>query len=171
LCGDTVCKTWCVCVFADSECTYVVTLPLIREQSIVMSMSVCVSLCGCVCVCVFLSVMISSVLHIRSLTKSFVHVICGRGSVLLWWCSDKLCTSIFMDDIIFICSSAKVGRPRRPAEVQCTCSLGHGCKLCAVILVAGQRMHGTTFQARRVTSQVATLGAESAVYDSVIFCV
>jgi len=42
-----------VCVFADSECTCVVTLPLIREQSIVMSMSVCVSLCGCVCVCVF----------------------------------------------------------------------------------------------------------------------
>jgi len=25
----------------------------------------------------------------------------GRGSVLLWWCSDMLCTSGFTDDVIF----------------------------------------------------------------------
>ena len=42
-------------------------------------------------------------------------------------------------------------------------------KLCAVILVAGQRTHGTTFWALKVTSQVmATPGAESAVYDCVV---
>ena len=34
-----------------------------------------------------------------------------------------------------------------------------------MILVAGQRTHGTTFRALKVTSQVATLGTESAVYD------
>jgi len=35
--------------------------------------------------------------------------------------------------------------------------------------VAGQRTHGTTFRALKVTSQVATLGAESAVYDCVVY--
>ena len=41
----------------------------------------------------------------------------------------------------------------------------------AVIPVAGQRTHGTTFLALKVTSQVATPGAESAVYDCLVnFC-
>jgi len=35
-------------------------------------------------------------------TKFFVHVTCGRGSILLWWRSDMLCTSSFMDDVIFV---------------------------------------------------------------------
>ena len=35
----------------------------------------------------------------------------------------------------------------------------------AVIPVAGRQMRGTTFRARRVTSQVATPAAESAVYE------
>jgi len=30
-----------------------------------------------------------------------VHVACGRGFVLLWWCYNILCTSIFVDDVIF----------------------------------------------------------------------
>jgi len=30
-----------------------------------------------------------------------MHVTYGRGSVLLWWRSDMLCTSGFMDDVIF----------------------------------------------------------------------
>ena len=34
-------------------------------------------------------------------TKFFVPVTYGRGSVLLWRRSDKLCTSGFMDDVIF----------------------------------------------------------------------
>ena len=59
----------------------------------------------------------------------------------------------------------KVARRRRPAEAQCTRSLGLGCKLCAVIPVAGQWTHGTTFRSLKVTSQVATPGAESAVCD------
>ena len=40
-----------------------------------------------------------------------------------------------------------------------------GYKLCAVIPIAGQRTRGTTFPALKVTFQVATPGAESAVYD------
>ena len=33
---------------------------------------------------------------------------------------------------------------------------------------AGQQTHGTTFRALKVTSQVATPGAESAVYDGLV---
>jgi len=53
----------------------------------------------------------------------------------------------------------------KTAEAQCTRSLGLGYKLCAVIPVAGQRTHGTTFRALIVTSRMATPGAESAAYD------
>ena len=68
-----------------------------------------------------------------------------------------------------ICSKAKVARRRRPAEAQCIRSLGLGYKLCAVIPVARQRTHGTTFLALKVASQVATQEAESAVYDCLVF--
>ena len=37
-----------------------------------------------------------------------------------------------------------------------------------MILVAGQRTHVTTFRALKVTSQVATLETESAVYDDLV---
>ena len=49
------------------------------------------------------------------------------------------------------------------AQVKCSCtrSLGLGYKMCALIPVAGQRMHGTTSRALKVTSQVATTGAKS----------
>jgi len=101
-------------------------------------------------------------------TNIFVHVIYGRGSVLPWQRNDTLCTSSFMDDVIFAHRGAKVARRRRPAEAQCTRSLGLGCKLCAVIPVAGQRMHETSFRALKVTSQVATPGAKSAVYGCAV---
>ena len=61
--------------------------------------------------------------------------------------------------------------PPTAAEAQCTRSLGLGYKLYAVIPVAGQRTHGTTFRALKVTSQVATPGAESAVYDCLVIIV
>ena len=62
----------------------------------------------------------------------------------------------FADDIIF------AHKPRlldvaAQLEVQCTCSLRLGYKLCALIPAAGQRTRGTTFRALKVTSQVATL--------------
>jgi len=61
-----------------------------------MSVTVCLSLRVCVC----LSAIISSELHVRS-SPVFVHVISDRGSVFLWRRSDKLCTSGFMDDVVF----------------------------------------------------------------------
>ena len=39
--------------------------------------------------------------YTSDLHQIFVHVTHGRGSVLLWRRSDKLCTSGFMDDVIF----------------------------------------------------------------------
>jgi len=50
-----------------------------------------------------------------------------------------------------------------------TRSLGLGYKLCAIIPAAGQRTHGTTFRTLKVTSQVAAPGAESAVYDCLVY--
>jgi len=72
----------------------IVQLPPIGMRSIVISVSFCLS------VCVFVRH------HIFGntcpiFTSCFVHVTCGRGSVLLWWRSDTLCTSGFMDDVIF----------------------------------------------------------------------
>jgi len=72
------------------------TPPQIGEQSIVMSDSVCVRVCVC------LSVRDHYLRHCTSdLHQIFVHVTYGRGSVLLWQCSYKLCTSGFMDGVIF----------------------------------------------------------------------
>jgi len=59
---------------------------------------------------------------------------------------------------------SKVARRIHPPEAQRTRSLGHGYKLCTVILVAGQRTHRTTFLPLKVTFQVTTSGAESAAY-------
>ena len=52
-----------------------------------------------VCLCVCLSAIISSELHVRS-SPIFCDGTYGRGSVLLWWRSDMLCTSGFTDDVI-----------------------------------------------------------------------
>jgi len=47
-------------------------------------------------------------------------------------------------------------------------SLWLGYKLFAVIPVADQRTHETTFRALKITSLVATTGAESAGYDCLV---
>jgi len=69
-------------------------------------------------------------------------------------------TSGFVDDVI---SAHKPMLLDVAAQVKCSCtrSLGLGYKMCALIPVAGQRMHGTTSRALKVTSQVATTGAKS----------
>ena len=64
-----------------------------------VSVRACVRACVCVCVC------LSARDHILGTTRPiftnvFVHVTDGRGSVLLWRRSDKLCISGFMDDVI-----------------------------------------------------------------------
>ena len=130
--------------------------PLIGQRSIVMSVSVCV--------CVCLSVRDHVFGTIRPIfTKFVVHVIYGRGSVLLWRRSDMLCTSGFIDDVVF------AHRPRLldvAAQLKRSAHAALGLATnCAVIPVAGQRTHETTFLPLEVTSQAAAPGAESAVYD------
>ena len=109
-------------------------------------------MCVCVCVCVCVSVCDHVFGTARPIfTKCFVLVIYGRGSVILWRRSNMLCNSGFMDVVIF------AHKPRLfDVAALLKCSLGHGYKLCAVIPVPGQRTHGTTLRALKVTCQVAT---------------
>ena len=86
-----------------------------------------VCLCGCVCVCLSVRDHIFGTAR-PIFTKLFAHVTYGRGSVLLWQRSDALCTSGFVDDVMF------AHKPRlldvaTPGEAQCTRSLGPGYKL------------------------------------------
>jgi len=78
-----------------SPLSELITPPPIGERSIVMSMSVCLFVCA----------FVSSRSYLRNYTSDlhqiFVHVTYGRGSVLLWQRSDTLCTSGFMDDVMF----------------------------------------------------------------------
>jgi len=69
----------------------------------------------------------------------------------LWpWRSDTLCTSGFMDDVMF------AHKPRL-LDVAAHAALG-----LAIVPVAGQRTHENTFRAlEKVTSRVASTGAES----------
>jgi len=136
---------------------YIITLLPIGERSIVR----CVSVCLFICVC--LSVLDRIFGTTRPIfINFFVHVAYRSGSVL-WWRSDTLYrpTSGFIDDVIFTRKprlrqgNAKPRlhtRRRRPAEAQCTRSLGLGYKLCAVVPVAGQQTHGTTSRTLKVTS-------------------
>ena len=52
-------------------------------------------------VCLFVCPRISPEPHVPIFVKSLVHVIYDRGSVLLWKQCDTLCTSGFVDDVMF----------------------------------------------------------------------
>jgi len=54
----------------------------------------------CLCVCLSVRDHIFGTTH-PIFTKFFARVTCGRGSVLLWRRGDTLCTSGFMDDVMF----------------------------------------------------------------------
>jgi len=77
--------------------------------------------------------------------------------------SGPRCVCLSLSVCVFVCPRSYLRN-----YTQCTRSLGLGYKLCAVTPAAGQRTHGTTFRALKVTSQVATPGAESAVHDCLV---
>jgi len=92
------------------------------NRSIVMSMFVCLS------VCVFVCDHISGTTRLI-FTNFFVHVTCGHGMVLLWWRSDMLFISRFVDDIIFAhkligCSTSPPGWAS-DADTYAALSLAH----------------------------------------------
>jgi len=94
--------------------------------------------------------------HIFGTMRPIFINFCAR---YLWpWRSDTLCTSGFMDDVMF------AHKPRL-LDVAAHAALG-----LAIIPVAGQRTHGNTFRAlEKVTSRVASTGAESVqVYDCLV---
>jgi len=113
-----------------------------------MSVSVC---CLSVCLSVYLrvrvclSAIISSELYVRSSQK----FLCMLPMAVARSSSDSvvICYVLPVLWMTLICSKAKVARRRHPAEAQCTRSLGLAYKLCAVIPVACQWTHGTTFLA------------------------
>ena len=126
--------------------TATVTPSPIAERSIMTSVSVCLSVC---------------------LSRSLPNLLCMLHIAVARSSSGGVVTCYVLQ-VLWMTSylrKQEVARRRRPAEAQCTRSLGLGYKLCAVIPAAGQRTHGTTFRALKVTSQVATQGAECAVYD------
>ena len=92
--------------------------------------------CVCVCVCVRDHIFGTT----RPIfTKFFVHLTYGRGSDLLGGGVVIRYVLLVLRMTSYLPISPKIDRRRRPAEAQCTRSLGLGYKLCAVIPAAGQR--------------------------------
>jgi len=114
----------------------------IGEPSIVMSVSVCLSVRLCVRVCLSVRdhtfgttrpIFISFLIFIFLILLIFVHVTCGRGSVLLWRLRDTLCSFGFMDDVYLPMSQCCSTSPPSSSSG----SLGLSYKLWTVIPVAG----------------------------------
>jgi len=59
-------------------------------------LSVCVSVCLSVCPLALLEYLENRAAELHH----FTHVACGRGSVVLWWRCDTICTSGFVDDVM-----------------------------------------------------------------------
>ena len=110
----------------------------------------------CVCVCVF----VCPRSYLRTYTSDLHQVSCAcylcRGSPSGGVVIRCVLPVLWMTSYLLI--SQGCARRRCPAEAQCTRSLGLGYKRCAVIPVTGQRTHGTTFRALKVTFQLATRG-------------
>jgi len=49
--------------------------------------------------------------YTSDLRQLFAHLIYGRGSVLIWWRCDMLCTSGFTGDVIFAHKGPRGGMP------------------------------------------------------------
>ena len=105
--------------------------------------------------------------HSLNLTGLYCACTYGRGSVLFWRRSDTLCTSGFMDDVIFAHKPRLLDvavQLKRSAHA----ALGVAINRAQYYHLQAKGTHGTTDRELKVTSQVATPGAESAVYDCLV---
>jgi len=78
----------------------IITPPPIGERtqrSVVMTVSVCLYVCLSVCLSVCPRAYPQN--YMSDLHRNVTY---ARGSVLLWWRCDALCTSGFMDDVMFV---------------------------------------------------------------------
>ena len=141
------------------------------------SVSVCLSICVCLSAITAAAAiatairLITTTICVRNYTSDLYQIflpVTGRGSVFLWRRSHQCCvlSGVRMTSCLLVSQGCSTSPPSWSA---CTRSLGLGCKLRAVVPVAGQRTQGATFRALKVTSQVATPGAESAVCDWPLF--
>jgi len=123
--------------------------------------TVCLSVCLCVSVCVCLSV--HDHIYKSGFQQTFVcYPWPWLGPPLTH--SEMLCTSGFKDDAIFAHNPSLLdvaAQLKRSAHA--ALGLATNCAQYYQSL-AGQRTHGTTFRTPKVTSHVATPGAESAIY-------
>ena len=69
----------------------------------------------------------------------------------------------FIEDVIFVYRPRLLDVAAQLKRSAHSLELGYWLKLCAVIPVAGQRTHGTTFRALKVFTRWQHRGAESAV--------
>ena len=142
-----------------STCRHDCTFSIARGRSVVTSVSVRV--------CVFVRDQIFGTTP-PIFTKFCVRVTYDHGLVILWRRNDMLCTSGFTDDVMFAHKPIKLLDVAAQLKRSAHAALGLTINCARVIPVAGQRTHGTTFRALKVTSHVATPGAESAVYHCLV---
>jgi len=97
-------------------------------------------------------------------TKFFVHVTYGRGSVLLWRRSDKVRISGFIDDVIFAHKLRLLEVAARLRQSGSHAGLARRNTRCRQRTVGGYFLRSGPTR-----PHVATPGAESAVYDCLVY--
>jgi len=105
--------------------------------------------------------------YTSDLSRIFEHVTYGRGSVLLCWRSDTLCTSSFIDDVIFahkprlLDVAAQLKRSAHAALGLATVRSNASCR------PTDARDYFSGAESK-IGYKVATTGVESAVYDCLV---
>jgi len=100
------------------------------------------------CVCLSVCKHISKTTH-PNFTKCSVHVSCGRGFVLLRWRCNMLCTSGFVDDVMFSNHELN-GSVSLPQQRHCSVVHGLTPLLCGIgsVLDDGRHQDLTSFVQR-----------------------
>jgi len=130
-----------------------ITPPPIAQRSIVMSVSVCLSVCLCVGLCVF----VCPRSYLRTYTSDLHQFVSCMLPMAAARSSSGGVVICYVLPVLWMTSYLLISQGCSTSP-QCSRSLGLGYKLCAVIPVVGQRTHGTTFRALKVTFHVATPG-------------